>query len=218
MQRLQINEISERLKNFEVKDLSASFSKFAVVGIQLREQKGEVQILFIQRAIRDSDPWSGQIGFPGGHAEPNETDFLSTLQREYQEEMGCVWQSDLPIIRLDDVQARKSGQLLDFFIRPICFFSNSDSFSYQHSEIAGHFWVPLSRLMQVEFHTDFLLQRKSMQISLPAIRIVDQEQSLATKAPPLWGLSYMMTEILLKKLSEVGLIEWPRHWRSYPSP
>ncbi|HXB54963.1 MAG TPA: CoA pyrophosphatase, partial [Vicinamibacteria bacterium] len=42
----------------------------AAVALILREAARGLELLFIRRAEHDGDPWSGQVGFPGGRAEP----------------------------------------------------------------------------------------------------------------------------------------------------
>ncbi|HET9512400.1 MAG TPA: NUDIX domain-containing protein, partial [Gemmatimonadales bacterium] len=49
-------------------------------------------LLLIRRADRDGDPWSGQLGLPGGRKSPADADLLSTAIRETFEEVGI----DLP--------------------------------------------------------------------------------------------------------------------------
>ncbi|KAG2234420.1 hypothetical protein INT48_007168 [Thamnidium elegans] len=48
---------------------------------------GEAEILFMQRATRVGDRWSGHVSFVGGKNEPNETD-EDTVKREVMEEIG----------------------------------------------------------------------------------------------------------------------------------
>jgi len=49
---------------------------------------GSAEMLFIRRAVREGDPWSGHIAFPGGHAEPGDASLLSGAVREVLEEVG----------------------------------------------------------------------------------------------------------------------------------
>ena len=63
----------------------------AAVAVILREhdeQTGQSDLLFIQRANRDGDPWSGQMAFPGGHREPQDPNLMAAAMRETQEEIG----------------------------------------------------------------------------------------------------------------------------------
>jgi 8-oxo-dGTP pyrophosphatase MutT (NUDIX family) len=56
------------------------------------------EILFIKRAERAGDPWSGHIAFPGGRAEKWDATLLEIAMREAAEEVG--------------IDARQGGRLL----------------------------------------------------------------------------------------------------------
>ncbi|PLC65002.1 coenzyme A pyrophosphatase, partial [Thermoproteus sp. CP80] len=45
------------------------------------------RFLLIKRVERPGDPWSGQVGLPGGHWKPGEN-LLGTVRREVAEEVG----------------------------------------------------------------------------------------------------------------------------------
>ena len=45
-------------------------------------------LLLIRRAERAGDPWSGQVGLPGGRHDPADADLLATASREAAEEVG----------------------------------------------------------------------------------------------------------------------------------
>lgn len=45
-------------------------------------------LLFIRRAERPGDPWSGDMAFPGGRAEPIDPSPRHTAERETMEEVG----------------------------------------------------------------------------------------------------------------------------------
>ena len=47
----------------------------------------QTEVLFIQRAERPGDPWSGQMAFPGGHREDSDIS-LQAAMRETHEEIG----------------------------------------------------------------------------------------------------------------------------------
>jgi 8-oxo-dGTP pyrophosphatase MutT (NUDIX family) len=57
-------------------------------------QQGEPEILFIKRATRTGDRWTGQIAFPGGGREPNDGDDCATGVRETREEIGLDLNAD----------------------------------------------------------------------------------------------------------------------------
>jgi 8-oxo-dGTP pyrophosphatase MutT (NUDIX family) len=63
--------------------------KEAAVALVLRPHPdGDAELLFIRRATRAGDPWSGQIGLPGGRYEPADDLLETTALRETLEEVG----------------------------------------------------------------------------------------------------------------------------------
>ena len=66
-------------------------------------QGGDVEVLFIKRASRIGDRWTGHIALPGGKKEPDDLDDRATSSRETREEIGlnldsehCIFVGNLP--------------------------------------------------------------------------------------------------------------------------
>lgn len=51
-------------------------------------QHGDPEILFIKRAARTGDRWTGHIALPGGKRDPGDLDDRGTSVREAREEIG----------------------------------------------------------------------------------------------------------------------------------
>ncbi len=61
----------------------------AVVAVLLLEDHvGALSILIIRRVERDDDPWSGQMGLPGGRVEKTDPSTKYAVEREVREEVG----------------------------------------------------------------------------------------------------------------------------------
>jgi 8-oxo-dGTP pyrophosphatase MutT (NUDIX family) len=61
----------------------------ATVGVLLLDEPGSgLETLLIQRTQRHDDPWSGQIGLPGGRVKKSDPSTRDALYREVLEEVG----------------------------------------------------------------------------------------------------------------------------------
>lgn len=129
----------------EVKDLSA---RRAAVAILIRAGSGEeLEILFIQRAIYEGDPWSGQIAFPGGREEPGDADLLATASRETLEETQLDLRTEALLIgALNDLRPQ-AVRLPRVIVRPFVFLVSDVADPVLSGEVAASFWVPLSVLL-----------------------------------------------------------------------
>jgi 8-oxo-dGTP pyrophosphatase MutT (NUDIX family) len=114
------NELSATFKAQPAVKLDKSFTDYACVALIILDNN-PTQIGFIRRAITPTDRWSGQMAFPGGRREAFDADDFATALREVQEEIGLDLTRADHVGDLDDVQARRAGQLLPFFIRPFVF-------------------------------------------------------------------------------------------------
>lgn len=190
------SDFSQLLQSQQTQDLSGDLHDHACVAIILRGKSFEsLEVGFIQRAIQPNDKWSGQIAFPGGRREPQDTDDISVAQRETWEEIGVQLLRDEFIGRIDDIQGRKAGLLLPFYIRPIVFHIEREFvLNLQPSEVSDFFWVPLATLLNPQSQITYKLQRELIAVELPGINL--------DRDVPLWGLTYMMIQDLLKRLQK----------------
>lgn len=127
-----------------------SDARQAAVAVILRDRYGRTEVLFIQRAMKDGDPWSGHMAFPGGHKDPEDVDLLAAAIRETDEEIG-----------LDISQARVIGSLpaarpmsvrRTMVVKPFVFEIDGDpSFAPNH-EVADVVWTPLEPMYTGENH------------------------------------------------------------------
>ncbi|MEM2236995.1 MAG: CoA pyrophosphatase [Candidatus Caldarchaeum sp.] len=60
----------------------------AAVAVIFRENMPWPELLLVKRVTLSTDPWSGQIAFPGGRYEPVDKDLTDTMFRELWEEAG----------------------------------------------------------------------------------------------------------------------------------
>jgi 8-oxo-dGTP pyrophosphatase MutT (NUDIX family) len=188
------DDLFQRFSTRESQNLKLQLSDYACVAVILRGSSWEdLEVGYIQRAIHPDDNWSGQLAFPGGRNDSRDINDFATAVRETQEEVGIELTSYDLLGSLNDIQGRKAGQLLNFFIRPFVFYIDREvEPRLDPTEVADFFWVPLENLSAPERQIQYALNRDGVNLSLPAIQL--------GKEPVLWGLTYVMTQDLLKGL------------------
>jgi 8-oxo-dGTP pyrophosphatase MutT (NUDIX family) len=116
----------------------------AAVALILIERQG-LEALFIKRAARVGDPWSGQVALPGGRYEPEDRDLITTSIRETREETGVDLTRAERLGVLDDLYPR-TPTLPPVRVRPFVFTIPTAPPLAVSEEVQRAFWVPLAQL------------------------------------------------------------------------
>jgi 8-oxo-dGTP pyrophosphatase MutT (NUDIX family) len=168
----------------------------AAVAVVLREAGAGLELLFIRRAEKDDDPWSGQIGFPGGRAEPDDPDLEATARRETQEEVGVNLARDARLLgSLDEIRAMARGRPVDLAISPFVFHLRESGDVLLSAEVTSVHWVPLDLLLGHEHHGRFEYRHGDQTVELPCLRVGELV---------IWGLTYRMFLGLRDRLVALG--------------
>ncbi|MAF90860.1 MAG: CoA pyrophosphatase [Bdellovibrionota bacterium] len=158
------------------------------------------EVFYMKRAENPEDRWAGQIGFPGGKKEGNESD-LETAERETLEEVGFDPNVDGSFWgALNSVEARKGGSRLGFGIYPFLYrVSQKPQIIPDPAEVADTYWVPLDVILDPSNDTDKTIQHNGMNIDLPGIQFPEGNI--------LWGLTYKITYDLVMRIEQTGYLE-----------
>lgn len=115
----------------------------AAVALVLHAGEDGLAALFIKRATRAGDPWSGQIALPGGRRDAGEDSLQRTAMRETFEEIGLDLAAHGELLgELDELRPR-NPVLPPIIVRPYVFAIQSRPAFVLNEEVAEAFWVPL---------------------------------------------------------------------------
>lgn len=81
-----MEEVEKCLKKHSYKEMFSDVK--AAVNVILKLEDGRLKTLMIKRAENPRDPWSGDVAFPGGRVEDEDSTFIDTALRETFEEVG----------------------------------------------------------------------------------------------------------------------------------
>ena len=148
----------------------------------------EPEILFIKRAERAGDPWSGHMAFPGGRREPGDESLVETARRETLEEVGLDLRARGELLGpLEDVPTHTTGLV----VRPLVWGVRERPILPPNEEVAALGWAPLGPLMSGARDATYHLEWKGMPHRFPAFE---------TESGIVWGLTYRMLHLLFETL------------------
>jgi 8-oxo-dGTP pyrophosphatase MutT (NUDIX family) len=145
---MDLADIAARLIDYRPSVIQEAKVARASVAMVLGAGEQGVELLFIERATRDDDPWSGHMAFPGGRRDPGDADVVATAVRETREEVGIDLASDATLIgRLDELRAMARHRPLDLVISPVVFaLQRPVRLHLNPREVDSAVWVPLAFL------------------------------------------------------------------------
>ena len=100
---LDIKQIKARLAKYQPQPLQQESARHAAVAMLLRDNGQETEVLLIRRAEHDKDPWSGDLGFPGGRIEDQDPSPRAAAERETWEEVGFCLNEENYLGQSDDL-------------------------------------------------------------------------------------------------------------------
>jgi 8-oxo-dGTP pyrophosphatase MutT (NUDIX family) len=164
----------------------------AAVALMLRDGEAGPEMLFIERAKRTGDPWSGDLGFPGGKVEPGDDDAYAAAVRETMEEVGI----DLAAARFLGCLGEITGATLPVRVTCFVFALGEIPQVTLNGEVNDVFWVSLADLRDMNRHTLTPISIKGEMVHFPAVIMP------FTGKPPLWGLTYRLVKRFFQLLPE----------------
>jgi len=162
--------------------------KPAAVALVLACAPQGLQLLLIQRAAEERDPWSGNLAFPGGKVEPGET-MRQAAERETLEEAGIDLSTARPLGRLADIVGAHLPVRVACFA--YCFEAGPPPVIPNH-EVGDAFWVGLDELLDPARHIATEVRFRDGVHHVPAIRLARDNK------PVLWGITYRLVMQIIK--------------------
>jgi len=162
--------------------------KHASVALLLREMAGETELFYLLRASHDNDPWSGDIGFPGGHIDHTDNSPRAAAERETGEEIGLDLAQAEYLGRLDDIAGAHLPVIVSCFVYCL---HDTPQLVLNH-EVVDVFWFPLAHLTDSNRHVTTEVRFREETLQRPAINLLGPGRRV------LWGITYRLTDQFLQ--------------------
>lgn len=144
------------------------FKEAAVALVVRPAASDDADLLLIRRATRAGDPWSGQIGLPGGRLDPRDASLEAAALRETQEEVGLdLRRSGRVIGQLDELRPR-TPVLPPIIVRPFVVVVPEPPELALSDEVAEARWVRLSELFTPAARVDTTVLVRDLHMKVTA--------------------------------------------------
>jgi len=167
-----------------LKPVSKEQDADAAVALMLKPNNQNFDVLFVKRIESPTDPWSGQMAFPGGKRDAKDKHLKQTVVRETLEETNISLHDRCRF--LGTLTATRSTQRPEMKVLPFVILLDHDPLiKLNERELEGFVWISLRELVQNKGIA------KSGFGEVPAYVI---------KSNVIWGLTYRIVENLLQIL------------------
>ena len=196
-----LEQIREGLRGYRPRLIGPAPNR-ASVAVVLRTRDGvPPEILFIERARKAGDPWSGQMAFPGGRLEPADGSTRDAAERETLEEVGLSLAGAEPLGQLDDLEGRHAGRPAGLVISAFVYHHHDPGELRPNHEVAEALWFPFFALAEGERHVEYTHPAVGER-TFPGIVVGHPERHVV------WGLTYRFVEVLFDALGR----PLPQRW------
>ncbi len=183
-----LDHIARLLARLRYEGSAGKSSTHAAVAMILRERLGDLEMLFIERAADERDPWSGNLAFPGGKVELGEEP-RRAAERETVEEIGLDLALARYLGRLSDIAGAHLPVMVSCFVYGA---GGRDLELALNQEVRDAFWVRFDELTTRERHIIAPVKFASDSFNVPAIQLSKPDK------PVLWGITHRLVMQLLE--------------------
>jgi 8-oxo-dGTP pyrophosphatase MutT (NUDIX family) len=188
---LNLRVIRQRLTGYSAQRLVVGDNRQAAVAMVLRQMDPHVELLLIERARRNGDPWSGQMGFPGGMVAPSDYDAQAAAERETSEEIGLTLAARDYLGRIDDMQGRHRGHPSGIIVSAYVYVVTGGFKPYLNYEVRDLLWVPLP-VFSEHMRVVEVWNPAAPEQCFPGIRVSDNYSQVV------WGLTHRFLETFFR--------------------
>jgi len=165
-------------------------ARTAAIALILLDLDASLELLLIERATREGDPWSGHMALPGGHREDTDADLGATAERETLEEVGLDLRAHGERLgRLSDCTPIRGVPIA---VRPYVYVLPARPTLVLSAEVRQALWVPMGALLAGTSQATYTVSRGDERLEFPAWNV---------DGHLVWGLTYRVLDEFFRRFN-----------------
>lgn len=173
----------------------------AAVAMVLRDGEHSAEVLLIERALHDADPWSGHMAFPGGRMESHDDSTRTTAARETFEEVGVQLAHAEYLGQLDELVGNRRASPRLVVAAHAFHIPDHQEFLLDPREVQQAFWFPLAGLHDEHRRVEHVIPELP-EIRFPGIVVGEPDRHIV------WGLTFRFLERMLHVIEHPFSAPW----------
>jgi len=201
LRAVNIDHVRHKLAGHAPELVDAESHEKAAVAVVLREGPASAEVLLIERAIVDGDPWSGHMAFPGGRMETSDDSTRTTAARETLEEVGVELSAAEYLGHVDElVGNRRVSPRLVVAAHAFHLQSNQE-FALDPKEVQQAFWFPLADLHEPARQVEHIVPEMP-EVRFPGVVVGEPGRHIV------WGLTLRFLDRMLQVIDHPFAEPW----------
>ncbi len=164
----------------------------AAVAMVFRFAAGYPEVLLMQRASRENDPWSGQVSLPGGRYQAGDPDLRQTAMRETLEEVGVDLSRAHYLGQRRSQAARARSISTSLVVVPFVFTIDEELELRLGGEAQSAFWLRCDHAVSGTLDGQYTYEWQGKSLLLPCWNY---------QGYVVWGLTHLMLSSFFSELS-----------------
>ncbi len=165
----------------------------------IADRRAGTELLFIQRATKPTDPWSGQMAFPGGRKEATDPSPQATARRETWEEVGLELDPTNYLGSLTELDGGRANNRRIIVSAHAYWLHGPRPELRPNHEVADVVWVPLADLGDPGRYIDY--EYPLTETLFPGIKLDRDGQVI-------WGLTLRLLSDLFDRINHPFIIDY----------
>ncbi len=188
---VDIDHVRNKLARHAPTPVDSNGHERASVAVVLRPGRASAEILLIERALFDGDPWSGHMAFPGGRMERGDDSTRTTAARETYEEVGVELSNAEYLGPVDELVGNRRVSPRLVVSAHAFHLAESQQFRLDPSEVQNAFWFPLAELHEPSRQVEHVIP-EIPDVRFPGIVVGEPDRHVV------WGLTFRFIERMLR--------------------